>query len=102
MSELGAMPAAGPAPVGTVSFEAQNVTETDLVSVSGVPASLPASAVAESLAARMSLPQNEPWALREDSTGAYLDDDKPIGEQIQPGARVTVTPRGHLGLGVAA
>jgi hypothetical protein len=43
------------------------------------------------------LPENVPWALRDEQTSAYLDDARPIGEQLHPGARVTVTPKTHLG-----
>jgi hypothetical protein len=38
-----------------------------------------------------------PYGLRDDSTGAFLDDAKPIGEQIGPNAKVTITPKTHLG-----
>ena len=44
----------------------------------------------------MSLPES-PWALRDDSKAAFLKDDRPIGEQIEPGARVTLTTKTHLG-----
>ena len=56
-----------------------------------------AGAVTDSIAARMALPDDVAWALRDDRGGAYLDDGAPIGGQIDPGARVTITPRAHLG-----
>jgi len=79
------------------SFEASDVTGTHQVLVEDVDRSLPAGAVARALAARMSLPQNVPWGLRENSNSEFLADEKPIGNQIQPGASVTITPKSHLG-----
>ena len=81
----------------TFSFEASDVTGMHRVVASDVQRNLPAGAVARALAVRMSLPENVPWALRDETTSAFLDDDKPIGEQIELGAKVTVTPKTHLG-----
>ena len=81
----------------TFSFEASDVTGTQTVVASDVQRVLPAGAVARSLAAWMKLPENVPWALRDESTSAFLEEERPIGEQIQPGAKVTVTPKTHLG-----
>jgi hypothetical protein len=82
-----------------VRFEAADVTGTHRVVVDQVQASLPAGAVAQALAARMALPENVPWGLRDDSSCAYLDDQRPIGEQLRTGAdaKLTVTPKTHLG-----
>jgi hypothetical protein len=82
--------------VGTLQFETADVTGLH-TAVANVEESLPAGAVAGSLVAEMSLPQNVPYGLRDEATGAYLDDAKPIGEQIGPEAKLTVTPRTHLG-----
>jgi hypothetical protein len=57
----------------------------------------PVKAVTQAIATRLGLPTNTPWALRSDRSSAYLDDAKPLGDQIAPGERVTVTPRAHLG-----
>jgi hypothetical protein len=91
---------AGSEPTATgpvISFEATNCTGTETVSVTNVQATLPAGAVAAALADKMSLPPNTPWALRDDSRGVFLDDAKSIGEQVAPGAKLTVTPKAHLG-----
>jgi hypothetical protein len=58
----------------------------------------PAGAVAQSLAQRMELPTDVPWALRDDR-GAFLDDERQIGEQLDTTSnpRVTLTPKTHLG-----
>lgn len=56
----------------------------------------PAGAVARMLAQRMELPTDVPWALRDDR-GAFLDDERQLGEQLEADARVTLTPKTHLG-----
>ena len=80
-----------------LSFEAADVTGMQSVTARDVQASARTGAVARALAARMRLPENVPWALRDDATSAFLDDDRPIGEQLGPNAKVTVTPKTHLG-----
>ena len=91
--------AAGEAsPVATISFEATDVTGLH-TATANVQRSLPASAVVDSLVREMSLPQNVPYALRDDSTGSFLDDDEAIGDQMTEGS-VTLTPKTHLGSGL--
>ena len=63
----------------TFHFEARDVTGTHI------------------LEARMALPRNVPWMLRDDATGALLDEAKPVGEQIESGAKVVLSPKAHLG-----
>jgi hypothetical protein len=79
-----------------LSFECDDVTGTHSVTATDVQKILPAGTVARALAARMSLPENVPWALR-DQNAAFLVDDLPIGDQISPGAKLTVTAKTHLG-----
>ena len=92
-----------PAPAGTATqtngfhVVASDVTNTHTVEASDLDGDTPVFAVAKAIAARMDLPQGTPWALREDSTGNYLDDQRAIGEQIASGARLTLTPKTHLG-----
>jgi hypothetical protein len=57
---------------------------------------VPAGAAARTLAQRLELPSDVPWALRDDR-GAFLDDDRELGEQVQTEASVTLTPKTHLG-----
>ena len=64
---------------------------------SEVEPSAPVGAVAAALASRMRLPNDVPWGLRDDTTSAFLDEARAIGEQIAPGANVTITPKTHLG-----
>ena len=78
------------------SFEVNDVTGTYTLTANDVQRSLPAGAVAKALASRMALPDT-PWALRDDSTAEFLDDSRPIGEQLRPGALVTLTTKTHLG-----
>ena len=70
---------------------------THTVTASDVQSSLPAGAVASALARQMSLPSDVPWALRDDATSAFLEDGVAIGDQIDTDARLTVTPKTHLG-----
>jgi hypothetical protein len=84
---------------GVLRFEAADVTGTHCVQVDDVECGLPAGAVAQALASRMSLPENVPWGLRDDSNSSLLDDDKPIGDQVDrtTDVKLTVTPKTHLG-----
>lgn len=61
-----------------------------------LPTDAPAGVVAQSLAQRLQLPVDVPWALRDDR-GAFLDDDRQIGEQVEPNEEITITPKTHLG-----
>ncbi len=81
---------------GRLRIQAEDVTGSRSLPVD-VERDLPASEVARSVAALMSLPGNVPWALRADASSAYLDDATAIGDQLAPGARVTLTPKTHLG-----
>ena len=79
-----------------ISFLATNITGTQSVPVE-VDGGLTVRSVADSIAARMALPDDVAWALRDDDSSAYLDESRPIGSQIGPSSRVTITPRTHLG-----
>ena len=82
-----------------ISFLASNITGTQSVPVE-VNGGLSVRSVADSIAARMALPEDVAWALRDDDSSTYLDESRPIGPQIGPNSRVTITPQTHLG-GVA-
>ena len=86
--------AASPRPA-SIRLRATDVTESLEVETDLQP-SVPAGAVARALAQRMQLPPDVPWALRDDR-GAFLDEARQIGEQVEPNARVTLTPKTHLG-----
>ena len=63
-------------------------------------------AVAQTAASRMSLPADTSWALRDDTTAAFLDDDAAIGDAVGTNGDtvvfLTATPRAHLGGGRCA
>jgi hypothetical protein len=82
-----------------LEFEAADVTGSHRIEVTDVKASLPAGAVAKALAARMSLPENVPWSLRDDLSSELLHDNKPLGDQlgVRRDISLTVTPKAHLG-----
>ncbi len=80
----------------SLSFQAWDVTGTYSVDVKDMQPTLPVSAVADSLAKSMHLPDSIPWGIRAESS-EFLDSTMPIGEALEPGSRVTVTPMTHLG-----
>ena len=83
-------------PRGSLSFRASNVTGTREVPVE-LGGDLSAGDVTDVLVDRMSLPDDVRWVLRDDQSSAFLDESRPIGDQLEPGAHVTVTPLTHLG-----
>ena len=78
-----------------IKIRAHGVTGSEDVEVE-VQRNTPAGAVAQSLAAMLNMPTDIPWGLRDDGSSVYLE-DRPIGDQIQPGASISVTPKTHLG-----
>jgi hypothetical protein len=80
----------------TMSFTAVDVTGTHVVEATDVQRNLPAGAIARSLASKMALPDDVPWALRS-QTSVQLDDDVAIGDQIDTDTEITIFPRTHLG-----
>lgn len=81
----------------TLTLTAHDVTETQELVLDGVQRDLPAGALAETLARRMALPDDVPWALRDNVTSRVLDEKLPIGDQLSPAGSLTVFPRTHLG-----
>ena len=91
-------PRNGPARRRAFTLEASDITGTHFLEDQPVPRTTPAGELARTLAAQMSLPTNVPWSLRSDA-GDFLEDSVAIGDQVEAGARVTVTPKTHLGGG---
>ena len=82
----------------TVSFTARDITGLHEITVDDMPAAAPAGEVARSLANRLNLPANVPWSLRNDTSTEYLKDDLDLASQLpETGAKLTITPRSHLG-----
>ena len=84
-----------------LSLIVADVTDTQHVEVT-VPSGMNAGEVARQTAARLNLPSNVPWSLR-DSSSQYLADEVPIGDQVARMADreapipATLTPKAHLG-----
>jgi hypothetical protein len=91
--ETETMTAAPPRPAN-MRLRATDVTGSLEVEAE-VPPTVSAGEVTEALVQRLELPPG-PWALRTDR-GAFLDDRRQIGEQVAADARVTLTPKTHLG-----
>jgi hypothetical protein len=80
----------------TFTFEVSDVTGTSRVPSARFQRTTPAGAAARALAAEMELPQDVTWALRDDR-GGVLEEDVALGDQIETGAKLTLTPKAHLG-----
>lgn len=81
---------------GVLAFRASNVTGTRALDLE-VERGVPAREVAEDLVRLMQLPTDVSWVLRNDRSAAFLEEGRAIGDQLDPGTRVTLTPRPHLG-----
>jgi hypothetical protein len=84
-----------PVQPATLRFQVTDVTGTRELEVE-VAADTPAGAVARTLAEQMHLPDNVPWALRDDR-GGFCDDTRQVGEMVGQDARVWIVPKTHLG-----
>ena len=80
----------------SLAFRAGNITGTQDLGVE-FGRNLSVRSVTDSIAHRMALPTDVTWTLRDDGSSAYLDEDRPIGDQLARGAHVTITPKAHLG-----
>jgi hypothetical protein len=85
-----------PATDDEIDLEVTTVTSTRVTPVR-VPRALSVDDMARSMATLLSLPGDVPYALRDDGSAEYLDPERSVGEQVAPRARVTVTPKAHLG-----
>jgi hypothetical protein len=81
----------------TLNFQAYDVTGSFSVDVKDIQGAIPVSTMAATVATMLHLPENVPYALRDDFSSQYLDDAMPIGDAIKSGARLTITPKTHLG-----
>jgi hypothetical protein len=78
-----------------LAFRASNVTGTRELPIE-VRRNITVGDVTSSIAELMSLPDDVTWSLRADR-GQFLDESAAIGELLEPGSHVTITPRTHLG-----
>ena len=79
------------------TLHASDVTGNVFADIRNVHFDTPAGQVAQAISARMLLPQNLPYTLRLDTTGQFVQDDAPIGGQVEPDSNVVVTPKAKLG-----
>jgi hypothetical protein len=80
-----------------LSFSATDVTGMHTLDFDGVDGHRLTSDVAMSVAEMMELPTNVPYALRDDTSARMLAEDTALGSQINPGAKLVVIPKAHLG-----
>ena len=80
-----------------LSFSATDVTGMHTLDFDGVDGHRLTSDVAMSVAELMELPTNVPYALRDDTSARRLAEDTALGSQINPGAKLVVIPKAHLG-----
>ncbi len=83
--------------VDPLDFTATDVTGTNELEFPSIDGYRLTSDVATSVAEAMELPTTVPWALRDDDSARMLQDDRPLGSQIRPGAKLVVIPKSHLG-----
>lgn len=96
--EIAGAPATQATRSGRISFTARDITGLHEITVDDMPADAPAGEVARSLANRLNLPTNVPWSLRSDTSAEYLRDDQDLASQLpETGAKLTISPRTHLG-----
>ena len=79
------------------SFTISDVTGTFSRVVDSYDPRMSVAAVGADLTRDVAWAQSTPWALRDDSRGEYLDETRPIGDQVESGAELVLTPRTHLG-----
>ena len=78
-------------------FTLSDVTGTFEREVEGYDPQMSVAAVGRDLTRGIAWAQSTPFALRDDARGEFLDETRPIGEQIAPGAALVLTPKTHLG-----
>jgi hypothetical protein len=83
--------------VDPLSFSATDVTGMHELDFDGVDGHRLVGDVAMTVAGAMDLPTSVPWALRDDRSARMLQEDRPMGVQVQRGAKLVVIPKSHLG-----
>jgi hypothetical protein len=80
-----------------LSFEVSNITGTRSMIACDIDPTMSTGMVAKALSNEFSLPQNVCWTLRNDDSAEFLDEQREISSQVEPGAHLTLTPKAHLG-----
>ncbi len=81
---------------GKIRIRANNVTGTREIEISVDP-NLRTDDVTGVLIDELMLPDTTTYVMRDEDSSRYLVGDNAIGDEITTDARVTVTPRTHLG-----
>ncbi len=82
---------------GNLDFMVSDVTGLHVLNFEDVDGHRSTSEVAASIASLMDLPPNIPYALRDEARAKMLVDDSSLGSQVDPGAKLVLTPKVHLG-----
>jgi hypothetical protein len=85
--------------VDPLSLEVSEVTGSRTLEMEGIDGHRTAADLARSMAAMLELPENQPYALRDEDSQRMLLDEQPVGSQISPTTRprLTVIPKARLG-----
>jgi len=83
--------------VDPLQFVATDVTGLRRLEFEDVDGHRNAGEIAMSVASAMDLPTNVPWSLRDQNRARMLEQDSPLGRQIDTGTELVVIPRSHLG-----
>jgi len=83
--------------IGDLSFSVSDVTGLRRMHFAGVDGHRLAGDVATSVALAMSLPTDVPWSLRDERRARMLDQEGPLGRQVDREAELVVIPKSHLG-----
>lgn len=82
--------------VDPLSFTVMDVTARNTMEIDNVDGFRTAGDVAMSMASLMELPESAPYSLRDDVKAQMLDDEIPVGRQIETGAQLVVIPKANL------
>jgi hypothetical protein len=80
-----------------LAFVATDVTGLRRLEFNSIDGHRPAGEVAMSIASAMDLPTNVPWSLRDQKRARMLEQETPLGSQIDTESELVVIPRSHLG-----
>jgi len=83
--------------VDPLAFVATDVTGLRRLEFDSIDGHRTAGEVAMSVASAMDLPTNVPWSLRDQKRARMLEQETPLGGQIDAGTELVVIPRSHLG-----
>ena len=84
---------------GPLRFRVRDVTDSLELEVADIQRGTTVSSVAQAMASRMELPGEVTYALRDERSGHWLQDDLALDEQLEDEADVTLrlTPKARLG-----